>query len=94
MRRLHIFIQSTLIALLRLYQRTLSPDHGWFRSRYPYGFCRFHPTCSEYSIQVISRYGILRGTGKSIIRIIRCNPLNSGGYDPITKIAKQHDRTV
>jgi putative membrane protein insertion efficiency factor len=45
--------------------------------------CRFYPTCSEYSIQALEKYGIIKGGAKSIWRILRCNPFNKGGYDPV-----------
>jgi uncharacterized protein len=45
--------------------------------------CRFYPTCSEYSIQAFKKYGVIKGGAKAIWRILRCNPLNKGGYDPI-----------
>jgi hypothetical protein len=45
--------------------------------------CRFYPTCSEYSIQALEKYGAIKGSAKSIWRILRCNPFNKGGYDPI-----------
>jgi len=44
--------------------------------------CRFTPTCSEYALQAISIYGPLKGTGKALYRIMRCNPWNKGGFDP------------
>jgi len=45
--------------------------------------CRFYPTCSEYAIDAINKYGILKGSIKSTYRILRCNPFNKGGYDPV-----------
>ncbi len=45
--------------------------------------CRFYPTCSEYSIQAISKYGIFKGGIKAGFRVLRCNPLSKGGYDPL-----------
>ncbi|MCX8068940.1 MAG: membrane protein insertion efficiency factor YidD [Thermodesulfovibrionales bacterium] len=45
--------------------------------------CRFTPTCSEYSISAIDKFGFIRGTILSIKRILRCNPLSKGGYDPV-----------
>ena len=44
--------------------------------------CRFEPSCSEYMIQAIRKYGPLRGAAKGCWRICRCNPFNAGGYDP------------
>lgn len=69
--------------LIRLYQQTISPDHGWFKKRSPVGFCRFSPTCSEYTYQAIDKYGILKGILMGIWRILRCNPWNPGGKDPV-----------
>jgi putative membrane protein insertion efficiency factor len=63
-----------VIALVRLYQLTLSPFVG--------RQCRFEPTCSNYMIQAVEKYGVLRGVPKGIWRIIRCNPLCRGGLDP------------
>ncbi|MFA6908541.1 MAG: membrane protein insertion efficiency factor YidD [Patescibacteria group bacterium] len=71
-----------LIQLIRLYQRTLSPDHGWFAYRHPYGYCRFSPTCSQYAIDALTTYGLFRGILKSIWRVLRCAPWSQGGYDP------------
>lgn len=45
--------------------------------------CRFYPTCSEYSVQAFEKYGVIRGGVMSLWRILRCNPLNKGGYDPV-----------
>lgn len=63
-----------LIALVRLYQITLSPFIG--RS------CRFQPTCSHYMIGAVEKYGVWRGFWRGIYRILRCNPFCKGGYDP------------
>ena len=58
-----------------LYQRTLSPDHGWLlRGRYPYGFCRFYPSCSEYGKAAILRHGVIKGGARALWRVARCNP--------------------
>lgn len=45
--------------------------------------CRFSPTCSEYSLEAIQKYGALKGFWLTIKRLIRCNPWNPGGYDPV-----------
>ena len=62
------------IAAVRGYQRLLSPLLG--------GYCRFRPTCSEYMILAIRRYGALRGVPRGVLRIARCNPLGGSGFDP------------
>jgi putative membrane protein insertion efficiency factor len=64
----------TLIAVVRLYQLTLSPIIG--RN------CRFQPTCSSYMIGALEKYGVWRGLWRGVYRIIRCNPFCKGGYDP------------
>jgi len=71
-----------VIKIIKLYQKTLSFDHGFFKFLFPRGYCRFYPTCSEYGIQAIEKYGIIRGVAKTVWRILRCNPFNKGGYDP------------
>ena len=63
-----------LIALVRLYQVTLSPFLGQQ--------CRFQPTCSHYFIESVEKYGAVRGSLKGVWRICRCNPFCRGGYDP------------
>jgi len=45
--------------------------------------CRFYPTCSEYALEAISKYGALKGGFLSIKRILKCHPFNKGGYDPV-----------
>lgn len=72
-----------VIAIIKIYQQTLSFDHGWTKHLFPYGFCRFKPTCSEYAIAAIAKYGVIRGGIKAIWRILRCNPWNAGGWDPV-----------
>ncbi|MSQ43411.1 MAG: membrane protein insertion efficiency factor YidD [Chloroflexi bacterium] len=52
-------------------------------SIYPAQLCRFHPTCTEYAIEAITRHGILRGTTLALGRISRCHPFNAGGLDPV-----------
>lgn len=78
-----IFIRFFVLKLIRFYQKTLSFDHGIFKLFYPNGFCRFHPTCSEYGYKAIERHGIINGGWMSIKRIIRCNPFNKGGIDEV-----------
>ena len=69
------------LKLIKLYQKTLSFDHGIFSRLFPDGYCRFHPTCSEYGYQAIKKGGLVVGGLKTIWRILRCNPWNKGGVD-------------
>jgi putative membrane protein insertion efficiency factor len=62
------------IGVIRVYQITLSPFLG--RN------CRFHPSCSRYTIEAIQRYGLIKGGWKGVRRVCRCHPWNPGGYDP------------
>lgn len=75
--------QYLVIKLIKFYQKTLSFDHGFLRHLYPHGFCRFQPTCSEYGVQAIERYGLIFGGLKTVWRILRCNPWSKGGIDPV-----------
>jgi putative membrane protein insertion efficiency factor len=68
-------MKRILIFLLRAYQYALSPLLG--RN------CRFHPTCSEYGIEAVQKYGALRGGWLALRRVCRCHPWNPGGYDPV-----------
>lgn len=63
-----------LIALVRVYQFTLSPIVG--------RQCRFTPSCSNYFIGAVRKYGPLAGTWRGVLRICRCHPWHPGGYDP------------
>jgi putative membrane protein insertion efficiency factor len=63
-----------VVLLVRCYQKFLSPLLG--------RTCRFHPTCSEYLILAVRKYGLLIGSWKGVCRVVRCHPWNLGGYDP------------
>jgi putative membrane protein insertion efficiency factor len=66
--------QKLAIGLIKGYQMAVSP---LFPST-----CRFYPTCSEYAVQAIGKYGLVRGGLKAVRRILRCHPFSPGGYDP------------
>jgi len=68
-------MRKFVISILRFYKKFISPALP--------DSCRFYPTCSEYAVAAVEKYGILKGSIKSIYRIIRCNPFNKGGYDPV-----------
>ncbi len=62
-------------ALIRLYQLTLSPFIG--------NQCRFHPTCSNYALEAMDRWGAVRGSWLALKRLGRCHPFHAGGFDPV-----------
>ena len=64
-----------LVELIRFYQRNISPWHP--------GCCRFIPTCSQYALEAVTKYGALKGGWLAFRRILRCNPFHKGGYDPV-----------
>lgn len=63
------------------YQKTISPDHGWLKPLFPYGYCKFEPSCSEYARQSLRKNGFIIGSAKSVWRFLRCNPWSKGGED-------------
>jgi putative membrane protein insertion efficiency factor len=68
-------MKRILLAIIWFYKRAISPYLG--------NVCRFTPTCSEYAIEAIGKYGALKGSGMAAWRILRCNPFCKGGYDPV-----------
>jgi putative membrane protein insertion efficiency factor len=74
MDKLRDFLSSVLIVLVRSYQSLLRPLCP--------SVCRYHPSCSEYFILAVQKYGPWRGAWKGVGRICRCNPLYPGGFDP------------
>ncbi len=70
-----IVLKKVIIFLIKLYKRFISPLLP--------NSCRFYPTCSQYAIDSIKKYGVFKGGVKAAYRIIRCNPFNRGGYDPV-----------
>ena len=64
----------TILFAVRFYQSAISPLHG--------PCCRFTPTCSEYCVPAIQKYGIVKGLLKTAWRVLRCAPWSKGGYDP------------
>lgn len=76
-------MKKLALSLIKLYQKTLSFDHGFVGVFFKGGRCRFAPTCSEYTYQAIEKYGIIKGGGLGLKRIFRCHPWSKGGYDPV-----------
>lgn len=71
-------MKKILIAMVRFYQKYISPLKG-------YSSCRFRPTCSQYAVEALQKYGALKGSWLAIRRLLKCHPLNGKGwtYDPV-----------
>lgn len=68
-------MKTLLIGLIKVYKKLIAP--------FVPASCRYLPTCSEYAVQAIEKYGALRGGWLAVKRIARCNPFAAGGYDPV-----------
>ncbi len=68
-------MKSAVIFLLKCYRNYLSP--------FKLQCCRFYPSCSQYTIEAIERYGLFKGTLKGMRRLFHCHPFSKGGYDPV-----------
>lgn len=80
-------MKKTILFLIRLYQKTFSPDHGLALSGGAIR-CRYFPSCSQYTYEAIVHYGVTKGLIKGLWRIIRCNPFSKGGVDFAVKNKK------
>jgi uncharacterized protein len=70
-------VRKVLIACIRLYQRFLSPLLG--------NHCRFEPSCSQYAVEALEMHGVIKGGMYASWRLLRCQPLCKGGYDPVPR---------
>jgi putative membrane protein insertion efficiency factor len=75
--------KAMVLRLIQLYQRTVSLDHGIFHRVLGTSVCRFRPTCSQYTYEAVERFGVVRGMFLGGKRVLRCNPFNKGGFDPV-----------
>ena len=75
MRGLKTLPKRVLLGMVRFYRANISPMHR--------PCCRFIPTCSQYAMEAIEKYGAIKGGYLALRRVLRCNPLHKGGYDPV-----------
>lgn len=68
-------MRNILINLIRFYRKNISPLKN--------PCCRYIPTCSQYAIEAVEKHGVFKGGLMAVWRILRCNPLSKGGYDPV-----------
>lgn len=71
-------MKKILILLIKIYKKRLSPILNYYGIK-----CKYYPTCSEYTMQAIEKYGTIKGCFLGIKRILKCNPFSKGGYDPL-----------
>lgn len=69
-------MKSFILLLIRAYRKYLSPLKGR-------PTCRFYPTCSQYALEAVSRYGAIKGSFLAVKRLLKCHPFHPGGYDPV-----------
>lgn len=72
---MNIFLGKIFIFFVKFYQKIISPIKGQT--------CRFYPTCSEYAVQALEKYGPFKGLYLTLKRILKCHPFHEGGYDPL-----------
>ena len=75
MRYLRSVPKRVLLWMIRFYRVSISPMHP--------ACCRFTPTCSQYALEAVEKYGALKGGYLALRRILRCHPFHKGGYDPV-----------
>lgn len=68
-------MKQFIIKSIKFYQKKISPLFG--------PKCRYYPTCSQYAIQAVEIHGVLKGSVLAVLRLLRCNPIFPGGYDPV-----------
>jgi putative membrane protein insertion efficiency factor len=77
-------LKRVVLAPVHLYRRFLSPLK-------PVPSCRYLPTCSAYAIEAVEKRGVVRGLFLAVWRVLRCNPLFRGGYDPVDRVSPPHE---
>ena len=74
-------MKKLIIRTIRFYQKKISPLFG--------PRCRYYPTCSQYAVEAVERFGAFKGSILAVLRLLRCNPFFPGGYDPVPEKKKK-----
>ena len=74
-------MKKLIIRIIRFYQKKISPLFG--------PRCRYYPTCSQYAVEAVERFGAFKGSILAVLRLLRCNPFFPGGYDPVPEKKKR-----
>lgn len=74
-------MKKVFILLIRFYQTAISPHTS--------AKCKYYPTCSNYGLEAIERFGAFKGLALTVWRFLRCNPFSKGGYDPVPEKKKK-----
>lgn len=83
LKKFDIVSKSSGKFLIRIYQKTLSLDHSPVLKHLGVRSCIHYPSCSQYTYEAIDKHGLVPGSVMGASRIIRCNPIVKGGYDPV-----------
>ncbi|MTH54433.1 membrane protein insertion efficiency factor YidD [Bacillus mangrovi] len=75
-------MKRIFLSLIRFYQKFISPMTP--------PSCRFYPTCSNYGLEAIQKHGAIKGSYMTVMRILRCNPMHPGGFDPVPEKKEKH----
>ncbi len=79
----HKLLVSILVLLIRVYQFLFSFDHAFWAKWVNYRVCIYEPSCSEYTVQALKKYGLFKGAWMGAKRVASCHPGNPGGLDPV-----------
>jgi len=78
--------KNLALLLLEAYQFLFSPDHSWLKEKFPHGYCRFYPSCSQYCKDAIIRFGLVKGGLLGVKRIVKCHPWAETKVDPVPNL--------
>ncbi len=85
---------TLLCPVIRLYQRTLSPDHGWIAALYPHGFCRHQPTCSQFAVDALQNQSLPRACTAIAQRLLSCHPWTQPSDDRLRSIILNEQKNL